>query len=183
MNVVNSSDITLLSKMAPSTSIVEYVRPSFVYDLSTITMLPGAATSQPFAAQIVLDEIGKLKDGWDGYGGLAVTKESRAHVRKMIAIAPHGLRGPDITPTSNGTIAVEWQSGQGEAFLEVGCTRYSGHIQPKDGTTIYLQGQLSTQAEETVATKQVLAVIKQLLYGASGANSFGNSIQVKEQAF
>ena len=173
----------------PTTSIVEFARSSApAYDLARLA-LRLSGTSQPLAAQsaltaqIALEEFSKLKGDWDGYGALPLTPESCAHVQKFIAVAPQGMQAPEIAPTSNGTIALEWQSEQGEAFLEVGRTRYSGHIQPHNGGTIFVQGQLSAPIEENFATEQVLAVIKQLLYAASRSDSFENSIQVLEPTF
>jgi len=90
---------------------------------------------------------------------------------------------PEITPTSNGTITFEWESSQGNALIEIGRTRYSGHIQPTHGQTFYLQGGLATGLDQQIATEQVLAVIKELLYAGYGSGSLPHSIQITASAF
>src|SRR5579859_5024873 len=102
-----------------TTSIVQFADPSSCYPLFRLAL----ATSDPLSAQAALEDLGKLKDDWDGYGGLAVTPDSRAHAAKFLAFKPNGMLSPDIAPTSNGTITFEWESNDGDAMLEIGRTR------------------------------------------------------------
>jgi hypothetical protein len=127
--------------------------------------------------QQFIDELSNLDQNWDGYGALKVTPESRAFAKAFLAFAPESMGSPEITPTSNGTISFEWQSNQGDAYIEIGRTRFSGHIQPRNSSTIFIEGQSATLGQ------QEIAVIEQLLYAASPSKSFTNSIQITEAAF
>jgi len=158
---------------ATGTSIVEIVaQDSSRYGFFRVP--PRAITAQPATAQQTIEEFSKLEKNWDGYGALPVTAESRLFAQGFLAVAPTVMLSPEISPTSNGTIGLEWQSREGEAYLEIGRTRYSGHIQPRNGTTIYIEGQSARLGQEEIA------VITQLLYAASGAEAFTNSIQITE---
>jgi hypothetical protein len=126
-----------------------------------------------------LDDIAALKDNWDGYGALAPTRESCSYARSFLANATDGIPIPEVNPTSNGTINLEWKSDSGTAFFEIGKTRYSGHIEPRRGSTIFFEGQLS-EAQWSLATQQVLAIVKQLLYGATGSRTPAYSVRFTE---
>lgn len=172
-----SANITQFPQLGVSTSIVEFAKPSLSY-LCLRPLL--AVTAEPVAAQATLQELLKLKKDWDGYGALPITPDSCAHAQLFLATAPQEMKAPEITPTSNGTITFEWASPEGDALIEIGRTRYSGHIQPKHGQTYFLQGGLATGPEQQVATEQVLAVIKELLYAGFGSGSVTHSIQISK---
>jgi hypothetical protein len=143
--------------------------------------MPAPITAEPGTA--LLQEMAKLKKDWDGYGAIPITPDSCSHARRFLAATPQGMTTPEITPTSNGTITFEWESSQGNALIEIGRTRYSGHIQPTHGQTFYLQGGLATGLDQQIATEQVLAVIKELLYAGYGSGSLPHSIQITASAF
>jgi hypothetical protein len=171
-----STNITQFPQLGVSTSIVEFAKPSLSY-LCLRPLL--ALTAEPVAAH-TLQELLKLKKDWDGYGALPITPDSCAHAQLFLVTAPQEMKAPEITPTSNGTITFEWASPEGDALIEIGRTRYSGHIQPKHGQTYFLQGGLATGPEQKVATEQVLAVIKELLYAGFGSGSVTHSIQISK---
>lgn len=177
-----STNITQFPQIGVTTGIVEFAKPSLSYAcLRAVPALP--VTAEPVTAQAILQELAKLKKDWDGYGALPVTPDSCAHAQRFLAVTPQGMTAPEITPTSNGTITFEWESSEGDAMLEIGRTRYSGHIQPKYGQTFYLQGGLATGVDQQLATEQVLAVIKELLYAGFGSGSLTHSIQITKPAF
>lgn len=177
-----STDITQFPQIGVTTSIVEFAKPSSPYPFfRAFPALP--VTAEPVNAQVILQELAKLKRDWDGYDALPVTTDSCAHAQRFLAVTPQGMSAPEITPTSNGTITFEWESAGGGALLEIGRTRYSGHIQPKYGETLYLQGGLATALDQQLATEQVLAVIKELLYAGIGSESFTDCIQITKPAF
>jgi hypothetical protein len=172
-----STNITQFPQLSVTTSIVEFAQPSLPYQcFRAVPALP--ITAEPVNAQALLQELADLRRDWDGYGALPVTPDSCAHAQRFLAVAPQGMTAPEITPTSNGTITFEWESGEGDALLEIGRTRYSGHIQPKHGQTLYLQGGLATASDQQQATEQVLAVIKELLYAGFSTDSFTHSVQI-----
>jgi hypothetical protein len=120
-------------------------------------------------------EISKLADGWDGYGGLRVPDETLAHATRLIevsSIASAELPIPEITPNSNGTISFEWNSGAGDAHVEIGRTRYSGHIRLKGGWTTFLEGQTAEIGVE------VVVLVAQLLYDTNAFATTTHTVQV-----
>jgi hypothetical protein len=176
------TSITQFPSIGITTSIVEFAKPTSGYPC--LWLMPVPISTEPVTAQAVLQEIAKLKMDWDGYGALPVTPDSCSHAQRFLAATPQGMKAPEITPTSNGTITLEWESSEGNALIEIGRTRYSGHIQPKHGQTFYLQGGLATGLDQQIATeRQVLAVIKELLYAGLGSWSVTHSIQVSTPAF
>jgi len=174
-----STSFTHIPGSGPTTSIIEFApKGASLLDFYRITpSVPNA--SELLTAEVVLGQLSKLKEDWDGYGALAVTPDACAHAQRFLTFSPQGMLVPDVSPTSNGTVSLEWLSNEGDAYLEIGRTRYSGHIQ-SGGKTVYLQGRLATLAEQNLATEQVLAVIKQLLYGASFSKSSTHSIPIYE---
>src|SRR5438132_8152602 len=177
------ASLTQPSHFGGTMSIVQFVQETApFYDYCRAVPAIPVTAARPWTAELTLEELSKLKQNWDGYGGLPVAPEGCAHARTFVALTPQGMLVPDISPTSNGTVNLEWTSSDGEAYIEIGRTRYSGHIQPRQGETIYLQGQLTNSAEQNLATEQVLAVINELLYGASSPKSFTHSIQIPELA-
>jgi hypothetical protein len=154
----------------PSICIVEYTKmPAFQYPY--LVNYPMAVRP---AAQQVIDDISKLLFDWDGYGGLPTNAESLSFARNFIASAPMAMASPEISPNSYGTISLEWQTDLAEAYLDIGRTRYSGHIRPKYGNTIYLEGKSENLGYEE------MAVINQLLYATSGPASLANSSKITQ---
>jgi hypothetical protein len=47
---------------------------------------------------------------------------------------------PEISPQPLGVIALKWKTDSGEAYIEIGETRFSGYIELAGGKTYYLQG-------------------------------------------
>jgi hypothetical protein len=162
---------TVLELLSTAESPYKFIGPTHLVQSASVQLNCNAA----------LEEISTLEDDWDGYGALAPTTESYTHVKLFLAGVGQEIPAPDVSPTSNGTINLEWQSNEGLAFLEVGQTRYSGHIQPRRGVTIFFEGQLS-QLQESFATQQVLAMVKQFLYGASGSKIPSDSVRFFESA-
>ena len=174
-----SANITQPVNHGPTTSIVEYV-PSSESSYKFAGPPSLSTTSGPYNPILLIEELRKLEDGWDGYGALPLTAESCTHASAFLSAVPPGVPAPEISPTSNGTIAMEWQSNGGEAYVDIGRTRYSGHIQPRHGTPIFIEGHLASSMEERFAAEQIFAVIQQLLYGTFGRRSFARSIQITE---
>jgi hypothetical protein len=103
------------------------------------------STSHASAADLrsAVDEIaayGDLQDDWDGYGARALDPKT---IRNAIAAASRLIGRaplPDLTPNSNGTISMEWESADGLAHLEIGKSRYAFFIRMKNGERVILDG-------------------------------------------
>lgn len=91
-----------------------------------------------------LDELSQLTDNWDGYGGAAIDPSALSQARRLLGAHIRNTRDlgmPEITPTANGTVALEWQEASGDALVEIGATRISGFIKPRAGNAVLLGGQ------------------------------------------
>jgi hypothetical protein len=143
---------------------------------SYLAMQAGAVKYQHNPAESVIDAIGNLGRGWDGYGAVAISPIVCAHAKRFLLSRPSNLSSPEITPTSNGTMNFEWASNDADAYLEIGQTRYTGHIQTKNGQIIYLDGTLAEQnSQDSGGIQQVLALISGLLHATSTAPSIAQS--------
>lgn len=98
------------------------------------------------ACEVLKLEIGNfasLSQNWDGYGGLPVSERVVSNAQcavDTIEWLPFLFPIPEAYPNSNGTIAFEWNTDDGEAYLEIGNTRYSGYVQSAATDPIYFQG-------------------------------------------
>ena len=133
------------------------------------------AHQQPNAAEAVIAAIGNLESDWDGYGAAAISAGVCANAKRFLLSSPADLSCPEITPTSNGTMNFEWASDDAEAYLEIGETRYTGHIQVKTGDTIYLDGPMIESDQSSGGIDQALALISGLLHGTP-ASSIAQSL-------
>ena len=92
----------------------------------------------------MLEEMARLPDNWDGYGGLPISKGAVANARAALSSLLAAVPLPDITPNPNGTISMEWETERGVAHLEVGATRFSFFLQPRVGGSTYAAGLASS---------------------------------------
>src|SRR5438105_1467474 len=115
------ASMTQLSRFGATTSVVQFVQEnSACYGFyRAIPVIP--VTAKP-VTEVMLDELSKLKLDWDGYGALPVALEGCAPARTFVALTPQGMLAPEINPTSNGTVSLEWVSRDGEAYIEIGRT-------------------------------------------------------------
>lgn len=83
-----------------------------------------------------------LGEGWDGYGAASIKPATISNaVRLLEAFSlPTALGAPFVAPHPNGTITLEWESSFGDAYLEIGQTRYSFYAKPTVGEAILLEG-------------------------------------------
>lgn len=87
-----------------------------------------------------LNEIGGLHDNWDGHHAACISATAIEHATALLNghVPLMGrLSLPDLFPTPHGTLAMEWQEGDGEAVLEVGDNGISGFIKSSPGAATY----------------------------------------------
>jgi hypothetical protein len=90
----------------------------------------------------LVGDFGTLRGGWDGYGARPISdKVIQNTISTLTELASvREMPAPGISPEVMGTISMAWKSYSGEAYLEIGETRYSGYIEMESGEAIYLQG-------------------------------------------
>jgi hypothetical protein len=69
-----------------------------------------------------LSRLAQLQSGWDSYGAPAISGRALVHARqiaKIFAYAVPGLPCPHVLPTPHGGVALEWESGDHYATIEV----------------------------------------------------------------
>jgi hypothetical protein len=101
------------------------------------TSMPGVTTEAIDRAIRNINEFAKLPENWDGYGALKISPEAIAGARGIVSSA-YGFPMSDVTPTANGTLGIEWQRNDKEAYVEVGRTRVSGYLKPSSIQTYYV---------------------------------------------
>lgn len=112
----------------------------------------------------LIDEFQSLEDNWDGYAGSAISNRACDNARSfiwIIAAARQGLRIPDVSPKSAGTISFEWESPHGEAYFEIGDDLYSGIIKTHGQNTLYFQGRFDE------INQQIITLIHSIITPAS----------------
>ncbi|MGB2678476.1 MAG: hypothetical protein WAN12_15435 [Candidatus Acidiferrum sp.] len=166
-------------------SFGQFLAKSYLAEMDGQSVLSSKPTvARPYlnTAQSTIEVIGNLEADWDGYGARPISSTVCTNAQRFLAVSPVEMSSPEITPTSNGTLNLEWASNDAEAYLEIGRTRYSGHIECKHGTTVYLSGKLDEPSTQDSGIQQVLALISGLLHGTS-APSLAQGIQVTDPAF
>lgn len=119
-----------------------------------------------------------LQNNWDGYGGLAVSKEAAKNAERIL-LAVSGIASfaaPEVTPTSSGTVSLAWETAFTEAVLEIGMTRYSGFVQTVGQPVIYLQGDASDFSYQD-SVMVVWAMQNSQAAMAANAVSFGDRVE------
>jgi hypothetical protein len=125
-------------------------------------------------AKASLRDIRSLEPNWDGYNAEPVSKAG-ANAQRLFEILENqnpGLINPDIAPTSTGTVAMEWESVEGEAYIEIGNTKYSCFIRRRSGKSQFYEGDAET-IESTL-----LNIVQQSLFPVAAWNMTINSISI-----
>jgi hypothetical protein len=147
-------------------------------DIDILSYLQASAVrNQPTSAESLIEAIESLERDWDGYGALAISPVVCVNAKRFLSSSPTELSNPEITPTSNGTMNFEWASNNADAYLDIGQSRYTGHIQTKDGATIYLDGSLTDENNrDSGGIQQALALISGLLHATPSTPSIAQSL-------
>lgn len=81
------------------------------------------------AVNIALSGIASLKDGWYGEESVAISEKviNRARLVAERGISA-GLPAPELTPTTHGTVSLEWENDHAAGYIEVGTTLMNGFL-------------------------------------------------------
>jgi hypothetical protein len=132
----------VLDDQRPTYSIIEerplnpaysWVRPFL--DSEKLSLLSNAENQ--------IEELSRLEENWDGYGGIPIKESTKLHslaaLRGILLAAPN----PEITPNPNGTLSFEWETQRGVAHLEIGQTKMSFYLKPRVGDAIFIDANAS----------------------------------------
>jgi hypothetical protein len=120
-------------------------KPPVSYYLNDTISKPGTFLFGSFEAERALalktvHEFGAMKEGWDGYGAMQIHGLTCKNCLQFLNSLPDNCPFPELTPNSNGTISMEWESQNGGASLEIGKTRYSFYIKRRYGDPVLRDG-------------------------------------------
>jgi hypothetical protein len=78
------------------------------------------------SAEQRLDYLMALPENWDGFGGVAVSEETRTRVFKLLdaVTSPRDVL-PSLVPGTDGSVNLEWH--RPDLFFEI-CVEPSGHV-------------------------------------------------------
>jgi hypothetical protein len=80
---------------------------------------------------------------WDGDGALPIREETKKNALTVLNQLEVATCAPEITPNPNGTLSFEWETHKGFSQLEIGRTRYSFCVQPRNGSPTLESGDVS----------------------------------------
>ncbi len=97
-------------------------------DASQIYACYGAEGSE---ARELIADLMRLKDGWFGEGSVAIDDKIIDRVAAALALISRvrNLPRPEVTPTANGTVSLEWSNDSLSIYLELGKTKMIGFLQ------------------------------------------------------
>jgi len=82
-----------------------------------------------------LHEISKLGSNWDAYAAEPVDGTCLANARNLLTALPESIPSPEVFPNPNGTLTLDWESGDQVLSLELGAQRFSSFWQSHHRTT------------------------------------------------
>ena len=85
------------------------------------------ASAEPMLADIVVDHemrerlqlLQSLPENWNGYGELPITRGAVARTAELLAALEPMHSTPDIVPTPDGGVQIEWSGGDCDLEVEV----------------------------------------------------------------
>jgi hypothetical protein len=128
------------------------------------------------AVSWLISELAQLGPNWDGYGADPIAGSCIDQVRVLINLLPATIPSPEITPNPNGTLTLDWETGDQALSLELGATRFSSFWESRRGTKTD-EGALGTALPEFVASalsamfwdlNQTPSISKELMFHAEG---------------
>jgi hypothetical protein len=126
-------------------------------------------------AKTLIREVGRLEADWDGYGALPISKMVASNALRFIDVveSQHSkLPNPEISPKSTGTISMEWDSIQGEAYLEIGNSRFSFFIRSKSDEKLLVEGDAGAISDE------IPTLVERILYPPVSYSTTVNTITI-----
>ena len=112
--------------------------PQYITSNQDLTYIGSSVLYERDSVANQIEELCKMPAGWDGYCALPISLTTKHNSLNALMDILSYTNAPDITPNPNGTLSFEWETAQGAGHLEIGQTRLSFYIQPKNGDPIFL---------------------------------------------
>lgn len=122
----------------------------------------GASQYEIKTAMLALEELASLPTDWDGHGAIPIAAATVSNVRIILSSILKVITAPDVTPNSNGTVSLEWESKIGFAHLEIGLTKFALFIKPISGASTFLDGVTSVLQAEHIS--EIGALVADMLF-------------------
>lgn len=154
--------------------------PSALNDLLNMINKPlgfpfvGLTAERTIALQTV-DRFRMMAEGWDGYGAVQIHAVTCKNCSQFLNSLPDNYPFPELTPNSNGTISMEWESQHGSASLEIGKTRYSFYVKQHSGDSQVLRDGDARAIENDIAKIIVAILYPPLHYAPSITTAIYNT--------
>ena len=104
-------------------------------------------------------EFANWASGWDGEDAIPIYEEAVTRTQSALQALSWQLPVPEVTPNSNGTLSLEWETPYGIANLEIGRTRYAGYVSSAGYPTQYFE-EVNHDVSVTVG-----AILSAMLFG------------------
>ncbi len=150
-------------------TIVYHAHGSFTADMEHVATadVNNAIRGRELAIDAAAEEA--KSEGWDGYGGLAVSREAVDVAKKFARLLPIGMSEAEIGPSPHGSITFDWYLSAGRNLsVSVGPGRplaYAGilqtHVAPGAVRTEVTHGEIEQPINEFPA---MIAAALRLLY-------------------
>jgi hypothetical protein len=112
--------------------------------------------------------IESLKPNWDGYGAERILPIIRVNARAIaLRLMGMGAPAPEVTPTPDGTIELEWDLPSGRAHLEIGATTFSFVMHMRAGGKALTAGSINADM-----TRAASFICTQICQADPATNSF-----------
>ena len=89
-----------------------------------------------------IESYSELLENWDGYNAAPIDSVVICNTIFSLSIILNFTSIPEITPTSNGTIGLEWENKGKVAYLEIGITKMSFYLTRPNKEPIYIDGNI-----------------------------------------
>jgi len=140
------------------------------------TALALTAPGDRGAVSRLLSELAQLGPNWDGYGADPIAGSCIDQTRVLLDLLPAAIPSPEVTPNPNGTLTLDWETGDQALSLELGATRFTSFWESRRGTKTD-EGALGAALPEFVASalaamfpdlKQTPSISQELMLHAEG---------------
>lgn len=97
---------------------------------------------------VLIHQLEKLRNGWDGYNALAPDKQVIKNTKEILTHIGENVLLTDIVPNCNGTVSLMTESNHGNSHLEIDVNNFSFYITLNCKSALKLDGPCTLQFVE-----------------------------------